>query len=42
MKNLFWNIFEKSGDINAFMAYKEYNKKFEDFNDDDNNIIDEE
>ncbi|WP_250277296.1 YqzL family protein [[Clostridium] colinum] len=24
MENLFWNIFEKSGDINAFLAYKEY------------------
>ena len=24
MENLFWSIFEKSGDINAFLAYKEY------------------
>ena len=24
MENLFWNIFEKSEDINAFLAYKEY------------------
>lgn len=24
MENLFWNIFEKSGDINAFLAYTEY------------------
>lgn len=29
MDNLFWDIFKKSGDINAFLAYKEYenNKK---------------
>lgn len=26
MEKLFWNIFEKSGDINAFLAYKEYKK----------------
>ncbi len=25
MKDFFWQIFEKSGDINAFLAYKEYN-----------------
>lgn len=24
MEHLFWSIFEKSGDINAFLAYKEY------------------
>ncbi len=24
MENLFWSIFEKSGDINAFLAYREY------------------
>ena len=24
MEDLFWSIFEKSGDINAFLAYKEY------------------
>ena len=23
---LFWNIFEKSGDINAFLAYKDFNE----------------
>lgn len=29
MEDLFWNIFKKSGDINAFLAYKEYsNKKY--------------
>lgn len=26
MENLFWDIFKKSGDINAFLAYKEYKK----------------
>lgn len=24
MEQLLWNIFEKSGDIKAFLAYKEY------------------
>lgn len=24
MEDLFWSIFKKSGDINAFLAYKEY------------------
>lgn len=24
MKDFFWNIFEKSGSIEAFLAYKEY------------------
>ena len=36
MEDLFWDIFKKSGDINAFLAYKEYrdnkNKKEEDKN----------
>ena len=27
MENLFWNIFKKSGDIDAFLAYKEYKNK---------------
>lgn len=31
MENLFWEVFKKSGDINAFMAYKEYKNKL-DFN----------
>ena len=26
MDTLFWNIFEKSGDINAFLAYKDFNE----------------
>ena len=26
MENLFWDIFKKSGNINAFLAYKEYKK----------------
>lgn len=25
MGDLFWSIFEKSGNIDAFLAYKEYN-----------------
>lgn len=25
MIDLFWNIFKKSGNIDAFLAYKEYN-----------------
>lgn len=24
MKDFFWSLFEKSGSIDAFMAYKEY------------------
>ena len=27
MENLFWEVFKKSGDINAFLAYKEYKNK---------------
>lgn len=27
MEHLLWSIFKKSGDINAFLAYKEYNNK---------------
>ena len=26
MTDLFWNIFEKSGNLDAFMAYKEFSK----------------
>lgn len=26
MTDLFWNLFEKSGNIDAFMAYKEFNR----------------
>jgi len=26
MTDLFWNIFEKSGDLDAFMAYKEFSR----------------
>jgi hypothetical protein len=32
MKDFFWNIFKKSGSIDAFLAYREYtekNSKFE-------------
>jgi len=25
MTDFFWNLFEKSGNIDAFMAYKEFN-----------------
>lgn len=28
MNDFFWNLFKQSGDINAFMAYREY-KRFE-------------
>jgi hypothetical protein len=28
MKDLFWKLFEKSGNIDAFLAYREY-KNFE-------------
>ena len=28
MDMLFWNIFEKSGDINAFLAYKDFEERF--------------
>lgn len=27
MKELFWDLFKKSGNIDAFMAYREYEKK---------------
>ncbi len=26
MMDLFWNIFEKSGNLDAFLAYKEFSK----------------
>ncbi len=26
MTDLFWNIFEKSGNLDAFMAYKEFSE----------------
>ncbi len=26
MENLFWNLFEKSGNLDAFIAYKEFSK----------------
>ncbi len=26
MTDLFWNIFEKSGNLDAFMAYKEFSR----------------
>lgn len=27
MQDFFWKVFEKSGDIEAFLAYKEYTTK---------------
>ena len=35
MENLFWDIFKKSGDIDAFLAYKEYKNNTK--NDKENN-----
>lgn len=29
MKDFFWNVFEKSGSIEAFLAYKEFSNTFE-------------
>lgn len=38
MTDLFWNIFEKSGDLDAFMAYKEFSEIKNKNNSDLNNI----
>ncbi|MBR1737671.1 MAG: hypothetical protein IJ736_11760 [Firmicutes bacterium] len=31
--DIFWNIFEKSGSIDAFMAHKEYERSYRDMTD---------
>lgn len=40
MENFCWSIFEKSGDINAFIAYKEFNKNKKQLESLENKIID--
>lgn len=37
MTDLFWNIFKKSGNVEAFMAYKEFSRLKKDNN---NNLFD--
>ncbi len=37
MKDIFWKLFEKSGNIDAFMAYRDFNKDNKAENGENNN-----